>query len=421
MAPVQAALPDTDPAVSQLATAFQTFSASSHRLVESYRVLQERVRRIDRQLLDTNERLNRKVAELNSLTTYLNEILSGMHNGVVGVDRQGCIVTFNRAAERVLGVRAADAAGQPYPSVVTSLDGTPSPLAAALADGEAATEVEREVADARGQRRRLTSSAAPIRDAQGALVGAVEIFSDITEFRQLQARLDHADKLAALGEMAAQVAHEIRNPLNGIEGFATLLLRDLDDGDPRRGFAHHILTGARSLNTIVGDMLLFCRPCTLHARPVHLRHVLEEALTFVVDPHAGGGLRVCRDYDAAADPVVADPDQLRQAFMNLLLNATQAMGHRGRLRVATRRVCGDADRVEVRICDSGPGIPHEVAERVFDPFFTTKSTGTGLGLAIVQKIVRLHGGDLRLESPSGHGTVAVVTLARHAPDPLPAA
>jgi signal transduction histidine kinase len=242
----------------------------------------------------------------------------------------------------------------------------------------------------------------------------VEIFSDLTEFRELEERLDRADKLAALGQLAAQVAHEIRNPLNGIEGFASLLLRDLGQGDRRREFARHILAGAQSLNKIVGNMLLFCQPCTLQPRQTCARKVLEEALAFVLEECRGQGrenLHVHRDYEPDGEPIEADPDQLRQAFMNLLLNAVQAMGDGGDIRLTSR---DRPEGLEIRIQDSGPGIPRGLREKVLDPFFTTKSTGTGLGLAIVQKIVRLHGGELRLESP-GEGTAAVVTLPRRAP------
>jgi len=397
----------------QLAAAFHTFSQSSRRLEAAYRRLEERVRGLDRELLDTNGRLNRKVEELHSLTAYLNEILASMHNGVAAVDRDGRITAFNHAAERVLGLAAPEALGQAHEQVLRNADGSPSPLAATLAAGEAQTNVEREVVNAAGRCLRLSSSVAPIRDSSGALVGAVEVFNDLTEFRELQERLDRADKLAALGQMTAQVAHEIRNPLTGIEGFASLLLRDLDADSPQRAFAGHIVAGARSLNKIVSNMLLFCQPQALQVRPTRAREALEEALAFVLEEcrHRGRGpFEIRRDYDPAEQPIEADPDQLRQAFLNLLLNAVQAMGDCGELRLATAWVPGPPGRIEVRVQDSGPGIPAELREKVLDPFFTTKPTGTGLGLAIVQKIIRQHGGQFELDTAAGGGAAAVITL-----------
>ena len=416
MSSAGAAPTQTDQALSDLTMAFQTFSRSSERLEEAYLLLQERLRTIDRKLYETNERLKAKVEELNSLTNYLNEILAAMHNGVAACDRDGRITTLNRAAERLLGIAAEAAVGRPYEELLASADGSPSPLAEALATGTGCTKVEREVVTPGGRRLLLSSTVAPIRDARGELVGAVEVFSDLTEFRNLQERLDRADKLAALGEMAAQLAHEIRNPLNGIEGFASLLLRDLPEGDRRRDFASFILEGARSLNKIVTNMLLFSRPCTLQPRAVSLREVVEEALAYVLleaRGPGGDGLEVRRDYDEAADHVVAAPDQLRQAIMNVLLNAVQAMEGCGTLRVATRPA--GPQRVQVVIHDSGPGIPEGLRQRVLEPFFTTKNTGTGLGLAIVARILRLHGGGLALECPPEGGTVAILTLARRAP------
>ncbi|MFP4055854.1 MAG: two-component system sensor histidine kinase NtrB [Candidatus Brocadiia bacterium] len=423
MAPAPHASSHTGLAASDLAVAFETFSRSSQRLEEAYRALRERVRQVDHQLLQANQRLNRKVEELNSLTNYLNEILAGMDNGLVAVDAEGRVTSANRAAERILGLPAGQLLGQPYQRVHHSADGSPSPLADTLARGRATSGFEREVVCASGRRLRLSSTFAPIRDSRGALIGAVEIFADRTEFRELQKRLDRADKLAALGHMASQLAHEIRNPLNGIEGFASLLVRDLEAGSKLRQFARKIQAGARSLNRTVTHMLEFSQPCALEVRPISARAVLEEALSFVEEECRHQGLRGVafrRDFSPRADRLVADPDQLRQAAMNLLLNAVQALGEGGgEVRLATRACGQPPDRVQIRIQDTGPGIPDEVRSKIFDPFFTTKSTGSGLGLAIVRRIARLHGGSLELDSEDGQGTTAVLTLPRQAPRPRP--
>jgi len=444
-----------------LAAAFHTFSQSSHRLEQAYRLLLARVHQVDQQLHETNQRLHRKVDELDSLTRYLNDILASMHSGVVGVDAAGRVTSFNRAAGRALGVEAAAALGKPHEEVLANADSSPTPLALSLATGQGAEGVEREVSVGEGKRLCLSSSVAPIRNARGELVGAVEIFRDLTEFRELQERLDRADKLAALGQMAAQVAHEIRNPLNSIEGFATLLLRDLDPGDKRRAFARHVVTGSRSLNKIVTNMLLFSKPFALQPRTTSLRAIVDEALAFVVEEAAQqgrGAVDVERHYDPQADLVEADPDLLRQALMNLMLNAVQAMARldadrpAASLRVATavvpapgtppgapeaahggeaggagaqrsgrevewacpERSGSEVEWVQIRIEDSGPGIPEHVRDKVLEPFVSTGSKGTGLGLAIVQKIARRHGGRLELVGDAGRGTTALLTLPRRA-------
>jgi len=427
------------PDVGDLTAAFQTLDRSSRRLEQAYRRLLERVREIDRELVETNERLARKVEELDSLSRFLNDILGGMHSGVVAVDAEGRITSFNQAAERVLGVAAGEALGQSHETVFCNADSSSSALSLTLSTGEGIGSFERAVATRDGGCLRLSSRVAPIRGAGGRVVGAVEIFSDLTEVRELQERLDRADKLAALGQMTAQVAHEIRNPLNSIEGFASLLVGDLAPDDKRRRFAAHVVTSARSLNQIVTNMLDFSEPFTVRPRPMSIRAVVEEALAFVAEDarHLGlAELDIETAFDPDADALEADPDLIRQALLNLLTNAVQAMPDGGTLRVAVGSVeCrgpsdeseqtpGDgcrlptadcrpsAEWVEVRIEDTGPGIPEEIRDRVLDPFFTTRTKGTGLGLAIVQKIASRHGGHLDIETETGRGTAAVLTLPR---------
>ena len=396
---LQAGLPGPD--IGDLTAAFHTLSRSSQRLEQAYGSLVARVQQVDRELVESNQRLKGKVAELDSLTRYLNDILAGMDSGVVAIDGEGRITSFNRAAERALGLSADEALGQPHATVFRNADGSPPPLGHTLAHGVPAEAAEREVVAGSGERRRLSSSVAPIRNARGDLVGAVEIFSDLTEFRELQERLDQADKLAALGHMAAQVAHEIRNPLNSIEGFASLLVRDLDSEDTRRQFAQHIVTGSRSLNKIVTNLLVFSQPFVLQPRATSVHEVLEEALSFVeaeARQQGRGQIEVQRDYAQDADTIEADPDLLRQALMNLMFNASQAMAEGGTLRLAVAVAPERPECVEIRIEDSGRGIPQEIRDQVLDPFFTTRSKGVGLGLAIVQKIARRHGGRLELHS-----------------------
>ncbi|MFW6162160.1 MAG: two-component system sensor histidine kinase NtrB [Planctomycetota bacterium] len=419
--PFPPAIEAARPSIGDLTAAFRTLDRSSRRLEEAYRCLLERVQAVDRELVETNERLARKVEELDSLTRLLNDILAAMHSGVVAVDAEGRITSFNQAAERVLGVSADEVLGQPHEAAFRNDDGSASPLGMTLSTGQAIGEVEREVATRGGARLCLSSRVTPIRNAQGRVVGAVEVFSDLTEFRELQERLDRADKLAALGQMTAQVAHEVRNPLNSIEGFARLLVRDLDPDDRRRGFAAHIVTSARSLNKIVTNMLDFSQPFAVQARPVSLRELVEEALAFALEEarHRGDGQpEVQLDVDPDADAIEADPDLIRQALLNLLSNAVQAMPDGGTLRLAVASPDPrSSDLVALRIEDSGPGIPQALRERVLDPFFTTRTKGTGLGLAIVQKIARRHGGHLALDSAPGQGTTAVLTLPRRAAVP----
>ena len=246
-----------------------------------------------------------------------------------------------------------------------------------------------------------------------------ELECDLAEARDRLARQDgERERLAALGERTALVAHEIRSPLNAIEGFAELLAADLPSDDPRRTFASHVAASARGLNTLLTNLLDHAQPFIVRPRLVSVSAVVEEALAFAVEDARRQGCRalnVQTSLAPEADAIEADPDMLRQALLNLLANAVRAMPEGGTLRVVCRvsRVEGE-EAVEIWIEDTGCGISEEVRERVLDPFVTTRRKGMGLGLAVVQAIARRHGGALAIDSGPEGGTAAVLTLPRRA-------
>ena len=286
---------------------------------------------------------------------------------------------------------------------------------------------EREILDAEGRPHVIESSVSPILDTNGCMRGAVEIIEDMTEIKQLRERLHRLDKLAALGEMAASLAHEIRNPLNGIEGFASLLERDLDPDDKRRTFARYIVEGVRALNQTVTDMLAYTRPQKLNVREVRVSDVIDSVAMLVeedVRKRGIEGIDIQADLDPQADVIQADPDQLRQSLLNVMLNAVQVMPNGGKLRVFTRanghRVVSatgnpeylERDTVQIGVADTGPGMDDEVKANIFNPFFTTRSEGNGLGLAIVHKIIDLHGGEIVVDSAPNEGTTFYINLPK---------
>jgi len=240
-----------------------------------------------------------------------------------------------------------------------------------------------------------------------------ELECDLAEARGRLARQDgERERLAALGERTALVAHEIRGPLNAIEGFAELLAADLRSGDPRRTFASHVA------NTLLTNLLDHAQPFIVRPRLVSVSAVVEEALAFAV---ADARRQGCRALDVQtslapeADAIEADPDLLRQALLNLLANAVHAMPEGGTLRVVCRvsRLDGK-EAIAVRVEDTGAGIPAEIRERVIDPFVTTRRNGLGLGLAVVQAIARRHDGALAIDSGPEGGTAIALTLPRRA-------
>ncbi len=409
----------------ELATAFNLFNQSTQRLEQAYMQLQERVKEIDKEMELTNERLKRKVEELDGLTRYLNNILESMHSGVVAIDLNGKITTLNRAAEEILSISAAEAGGKDYQSVIRNVPNVHPLLLKALREGKNYLDVEHEIMTKDDKTRLVESSISMLRDTSENIVGAVEVFRDVTEIRDLKERLHRADKLAAIGEMAATIAHEIRNPLNGIEGFASLLERDFNNGDPRRRLVQNIINGAKSLNKTITDLLIFARPVKLKLMDANISEILENAICFAdmeMKQKGINNIRMFRNFNAHITNITCDPEQLQQVFLNLLLNAIQAMPEGGDITVFTRLGAvafkegthseGELNSrvIQIGITDTGIGIRDDIKARIFDPFFTTKPDGTGLGLSIAHKIIELHDGWITVQSELQKGTIFLVNL-----------
>ena len=243
-----------------------------------------------------------------------------------------------------------------------------------------------------------------VKNRDGKVLGAVEISTDLTNIKQMQNQMQHAKTLAALGEMAATVAHEIRNPLAGIGGFAGLLERDLEGDDPRRALVKKIVQGVSSLNKIVSNLLVYTRHMELNMQRVDFIEWMEEILNYaeIEISKDNKDIAILRDYKFDKMEARIDPEKFQQVFLNLIFNAIQSIEGKGSITI--RADLDDRDFLRVAIVDDGKGIPKEIMDKIFNPFFTTKEQGTGLGLAIVQRIVGLHGGTIAVTSEPGRYT-----------------
>jgi signal transduction histidine kinase len=223
------------------------------------------------------------------------------------------------------------------------------------------------------------------------------------ELARTQEQLVKRERLAALGELSAVVAHEVRNPLGAIFNSVATIRHFIGPTSPALPLVDIVGEEADRLNRIVDDLLHFARPPSPSPLPVPLPRILEDSVRGAL-ADSRGPVEVQWAVEATVPPVLADERLMRQAFLNLALNAVQAMPKGGTLRVGARRVDGAQPEVQVEFSDSGSGITPEVRARIFEPFFTTKAKGTGLGLAIVKRIVESHSGRLALESQPGQGT-----------------
>lgn len=234
----------------------------------------------------------------------------------------------------------------------------------------------------------------------GALMG---VLSD--RQRRMNASLARAERLRTVGEMAAGMAHEVKNPLAAIRSAAQMLAGRVTGPDTE--LAGIVIAEVDRLNRVVSDFLDYARPTPLERRPVSLPELLDSCAAFLAPVAAEKRVVIERDYRANPAPVPADSDKLRQVFLNLMLNALQAVGPGGRVLLATEP---GSRQVVVSVRDNGPGVSREMLGRVFEPFFTTRRGGTGLGLAIAQRIVAEHGGSISIASGPGSGTTVRVVL-----------
>jgi len=341
-------------------------------------------------------------------------ILESIPSGLITVDLSGCITTFNNAAEMVLGYHPAEVLGQPIQKILDLRHINPL-----LFDDKEEQSSTLVTLDRHGQEVVLDVAMSPLRDNRGELVGVLITFSDITSMHRLEEEKRRLDRLAALGEMAANVAHEVRNPLASIKTSMQILLDDLarsdnnhkdstdrESGDEAQESVSIVLKEVERLDAIVRDLLLFAKPRQLYRIPCNLVELSDRVLRMVQAQYEEAGIVVHRVYQEV--PMVqVDVAQIEQVLFNLYLNATQAMPDGGILTIACRAV---SNWIELTVSDTGVGIPSDQLEHIFQPFFTTKAHGIGLGLPITRRLVEDHHGRLLVESQLGYGTTITVRL-----------
>jgi len=334
------------------------------------------------------------------------DIVQSIADGVIAIDRDGRITAINPAARHMVGVAEAEAIGRPYNSLFDPAAPFSSVLLDTLEHGCEHVDVAVEMPLPR-QMLDVSASSSLLRDSHGTAIGAVVVLKDRTEQSRLRTQVMRADRLAALGELMAGVAHEIRNPLTSIRGFVQFL-EACDDVREWRRYSPEIIRQVDSLNRIITELLEFGRPRPPAIRPVQLNDLVHE-VTRLAGHKANVQLRLAL---CAELPLIeADGEALKQALLNLLINAMQAVETLGTARSETH-VEADGATVAVAISDDGAGILPEDLEKIFDPFFSTKPQGTGLGLAMVHRIVDAHHGTVAMTSRPGAGTVATMRLPR---------
>jgi two-component system sensor histidine kinase HydH len=384
---------DESPSVENSA-AFMTASMQGviRKLREQEKEL-ERLHRVEKERAEQNERLSE-------------EVTRNMPAGLVMVNSQGIVASANPAAEQVLGVRGL--AYRRYSEVLGEKSELTQLVSQCIAQGKIFRREQVDHKTPSGDTRRLGVTISPVRTADEKISGAICLLSDLTELAALQEQMELKKHLAALGELSAGIAHEFKNALATISGYAQMIRSESTDGEIS-DHAQRILEQTRNITHVVTEFLKFARPLDISDEPVELQPLIARAIDEISAAATGVSVRAEGDFGIVA----GDEGLLRQVILNLVRNGAEACEGRndGRVFVRGEIVRGnDAGSQRITVQDNGSGISAEAMPNLFHPFFTTKARGTGLGLAVVQKIILQHGGQIEAKNHPSGGAVFIVTL-----------
>jgi signal transduction histidine kinase len=334
------------------------------------------------------------------------EILDGIEMGVVLLNKEGKIIFANKASEDILERQRDLLVGK---RLLSFFPQGAKEIGVRKGDGKIFFHKKREGAP-------FKLLIVPYHDAQGRERGRVANLQDMTQIYKMQEEILRIDRLAYLGEFSSTLAHEIRNPLAGIKTTAQALSEEFGENDSRREYIDRIIKEIDRLNDLLRTFFSFAKPRRLDLTPCHLRDVIKEVKGLLAKEAEKMKVTVKEVYDNNLPLVPLDVNQMQQVFMNLFLNALEAMPQGGTLLVEAGRMDSQKGWIQVNIKDTGRGIVSEHLTKIFDPFFTTKSKGLGLGLAITHKILEGHGGSISVESTLGNGSTFILRLPAVADD-----
>ena len=348
--------------------------------------------------------------EILSMKTYSEEILQSMTNGVLTTDLNGKVITFNAMAADISGYKADEVVGQGVSKIWG--DGVLPSVIEGTVKGKLYSNFETKLIKKDGRIIPVSVSTTLLKNNKGENIGVLAVFSDLSDVKELEGKVRQADKLAALGTMAAGMAHEIKNPLSSMKVLSQLMPLKFGDNTFRKRFTDIMPREIGRIDRIVESLLGFARATAPKLEKTELDKIIDETLSFFEDDMKKKKIKLEKKFEKVP-PIIGDAGQISQVFTNLILNAVQAMGKGGVLKIDLRegkKKEGVVEGVEVVISDTGHGIPEEYSKKLFDPFFTTKHGGTGLGLTISHSIIDGHKGTISVKSEAGKGTTFKITL-----------
>jgi two-component system sensor histidine kinase PilS (NtrC family) len=370
-----------------------------------------------------NELIQKQV-DYDHLETFNRNIIQSLDSGLLTIDFEGKINFFNRTAEKILNLNGGGSKGislyHLFPRISEVIEEVKKKGQGSAPDYR---RYETLFINQEGSKVHLGFSISPLTHPDGSLMGHTLIFQDITKFKEMEEQMKRIDKMAAVGVLAAGMAHEIRNPLASLSGSIQMLKSDLVLDDSQQHLMEITLRESERLNALITDFLLFAQPPQINRIPWELSKLIEETIDlFIHSPSFREGIHILPVRCHETVKAMIDPGQMKQVFWNLLLNAAQAMPNGGEISIRVekgkdtlwqrniaRPIQGKGKEwVKMIITDSGNGIPPHEKEKIFEPFFTTKEGGTGLGLSIVHKIIENHNGVIKVESEVGKGSTFMI-------------
>ncbi len=343
---------------------------------------------------------------LSRIKAFSDNLVDHMPIGLVAINSAQKISSLNHVAGSILSLSAADVIGEDAAQIL------PKELLQLVENLDKETggvETEMDCTVSKGKEVPLEISATRLKDENGTFLGHVLLFKDLSEVHALRKEIARNQRLASVGRLAAGVAHELRNPLSSIKGFATYFKERYTDKPEDQHISNIMIQEVDRLNRVVGQLHEFARPITIFKKPVQIRPFIEDSLKLIERQALEHHIRMETDLAPDIDEVPLDPDRMNQVLLNLYLNAIDAMASGGNLQVTLLKN-QEKNCVEIRVADTGTGIDKENLAHIFDPYFTTKVSGTGLGLAIAHNIIESHQGEIIVDSHLGRGTTVTLLL-----------
>jgi len=343
---------------------------------------------------------------LQDTRAFASEMVANLPEGIIVTGRDGKITFINSIAHEMLDLQRQAARGKPKENV---LPGQLNRLAEKLAEGKKIIEQEISLAGPKGQELSIAATVTEILSENEEFIGTMYILHDLTQIKTLQEAVQKQEKMAAIGNLAAGVAHEVRNPLSSIKGYATYFGSLFEEGSDKKKAAEVMTTEVERLNRVISELLEIARPSDIRPKETEIPFLLTSSLRLIRQEAETQKVRINTEVAPGIEPLYLDPDRLTQALINLYINAIQAMPGGGTMTITAAE---NNSGVVITVADTGTGIPDDMMGKIFDPYYTTKNTGTGLGLAIVQKVVEAHGGTVEVKKAGDKGTKFIITLPR---------